>query len=152
MLDHFAVPIPREALLPLFKIPDRRTMDLLVPHLSDKQISNEEAIPLLQNPESHARLIGLWILYRNANKQSVEMALPLLRDTDELVRKKAAQALHGLTGQPFTEDQPDQWEKWWNENQATFVVKLHPEELWPQRRVDNPFQRDFTNRPPVSVP
>ena len=152
MLDHFAAPIPREELLPFFKFPDRWAVDLLPPQLYDKQISNEEAIPLLQNPESHARLIGLWILYRNANKQSVELALPLLRDPDELVREKATQALHALTGQPFTKDQPGQWEKWWNENQATFMVKLHPEELWPQHQVTNDFRRDFsTSRPPVSA-
>jgi hypothetical protein len=134
MLDHFAVPIPREALLPLFKISDRWTMDLLVPHLSDKQISNEEAIPLLQNSEPHARLIGLWILYQNADKQSVELALPLLRDSDELVRMKDAQMLRALTGQHFTEDQTDEWIKWWAENKTNFVAQPHPEELRPQHR------------------
>ena len=68
------------------------------------------------------------------------------------MREKATQALYALTGQLFTKDQPGQWQKWWNENQAIFVVKLHPEELWHQRRATNDFQRDFfTNRPPVSA-
>lgn len=134
MLGHFAVPISREALLPLFKIPDGCTMDLLASQLSDKQISNEEAIPLLQNSEPHARLIGLWILYQNADKQSVELALPLLRDPDELVRLKAAHALRALTGQHFTEDQADEWGKWWWENKTNFVAQPHPEELRPQHR------------------
>jgi len=74
---------------------------------------------------------GLSVLYRNANKQSIELALPLLKDPERVVRMRTAGTLRALTGQHFTEGQPDQWEKWWAKNKTNFVVEPHPEELRP---------------------
>jgi HEAT repeat protein len=156
MLLGLRSPVPVEDLLPLFKIhhdwSHRFPFGLIDQVVYHEDISNEEAIPLLQSPEPSARIIGLWILYKNKDKQSVELALPLLKDPLEPVRAKAAKTLRALTGQHFTEDQPDQWEKWWAENKTNFVVQLHPEELRPARFRTNSLLWLMTNRPPVRVP
>jgi HEAT repeat protein len=154
MLWHLQVPIPREELLQLFKLPDREAISLALSQLrngNNENISDAEAISLLQNPDIIARMIGLKILYQNAEKQSVELALPLLKDPQPLVRRRTAATLRALTGQHFTDEQPDQWEKWWDENKATFVVELHPEELRPQRRGTNDLRWYLTNRPPATA-
>src|ERR1019366_10591660 len=65
------------------------------------------------------------IFSKNANKQSVELALPLLHDPDELVRLKAAQTLRELTGQNFSEDQADEWGKWWMTNKNQFISPFY---------------------------
>jgi hypothetical protein len=114
-------------------------------------ISDTEVVPLLRNTDLIARMIGLRILYKNAKTQSVELALPLLKDSEKIVRARTAATLRALTGQHFTDEQADEWEKWWNENKTNFVVQLHPEEFRPQRRRTNDF-RFLTNRPPVRVP
>lgn len=159
MLWHLQVLMSRAELLQFFNVPDREVIGIMLSQFrkADSRggnlkydISDEEAVPLLQNSEPLARMIGLNILYHNAERQSVELALPLLKDP--LVRRRTAATLRALTGQHFTEDQPDQWEKWWTEHKTNFVVELHPEELRPQRRGTNDFRWYLTNRPPASVP
>jgi len=132
--------IPREDLLPFFRSSEPEAYSRAFVKLQEQgeKISGDEALPLLQNSARMARLLGLRVLDKNPEKRSVELALPMLHDTDELVRFKAAQTLHTLTGQQFTEDQPDEWVKWWTENKTNLVVQLHPEELRPQ----------FPNSPP----
>jgi len=169
MLCQLGVPIPREALLQFFKLPDREGISLALDQLRNRNssggeviqlggiyentgVSDAEAVPLLQNPDLIARMIGLRILYANAEKQSVELALPLLKDPEPMVRRRTAATLRALTGQHFTEDQSDQWEKWWNEHKATFVVELHPEALRPEWRGTNEIWWPTTNRPTASVP
>jgi HEAT repeat protein len=126
--------VPREDLLSFFKSSDPKFLDWAVTiFLYQKGTMFDDDVPLLlQNPQPVARLRGLDVLCWHPEKQSVELALPLLLDPDELVRLKAAQTLRALTGQHFTEDQTDAWEKWWMENKTKFVVQLHPEELRPQ--------------------
>jgi len=121
MLERLSVPIPVEDLLPLFNIQDSLSLGLVGQALYREDVSNDEVIPLLQNPEPLARLVALNIFSKNANKQSVELALPLLRDPDEIVRLKAAQTLRRLTGQNFSEDQADEWGNWWKANKSQFV-------------------------------
>jgi hypothetical protein len=94
-----------------------------------EDISNEDAAPLLHNTDSSVRLIGLKMIYANAEKSSVELALPLLKDPEKVVALRAAATLRALTGQSFTAEEAGPWEKWWNENKMDFVVQLHPEEL-----------------------
>jgi HEAT repeat protein len=161
MLWYLQVSIPREQLLQFFKVPDREAISLAfaqlrntndtglpVPFYASVGITDTEALPLLQNTDPFARLIGLKILYQNAEKQSVELALPLLKDPELAVRMRAAATLRALTGRPFTEDHPDQWEKWWAENKTNFVVELHPEELRPKWSPTNLPPWLPTNRPP----
>jgi hypothetical protein len=121
MLERLSVPIPVEDLLPLFNVHDDLSLGLVGQALYREDVSNDEVIPLLQNPEPLVRLVALRILYENANKQSVELALPLLKDPDELVRLKAAQTLRRLTAQNFSEDQADEWGNWWKTNKSQFV-------------------------------
>lgn len=92
------------------------------------EISGDEALVMLQSPQIVARLLGLHALDQKPEKQSVELALPLLRDPDEMVRLKAAQTLRTLTGQQFSEDQADEWESWWIKNKTNFVAQSQREE------------------------
>ena len=121
MLERLSVPIPVEDLLPLFNLQDSLSLGLVAQALYHEDVSNDEIIPLLQNPEPLARMVVLNIFSKNANKQSVELALPLLHDPDEIVRLKAAQTLRELTGQNFSEDQADEWGNWWKANKSQFV-------------------------------
>jgi tetratricopeptide (TPR) repeat protein len=125
MLDRLSVPIPVEDLLPLFNVHDDLSLGLVGQALYHEEVFNDEIIPLLQNPEPSARMVALNIFSKNANKQSVELALPLLRDPDELVRLKAAQTLRELTGQNFNEDQADEWGKWWMTNKNQFISPFY---------------------------
>jgi len=133
MLQRLRVEIPREELLPFFRSSDWRVLNLACSQMRehDGKISDDDALILVQNPEPVARLLGLNALSQNPEKESVELALPLLRDPDEMVRLKAAQTLRLLTGQHFTEDQLDEWIKWWTGNKTNLVVQLHPDELRP---------------------
>jgi hypothetical protein len=161
MLWHLQVSMSRAELLQFFNVPDREVISITLSQFrkADSRggnlkydISDEEAIPLLQNSEPLARMIGLNVLYKNAEKQSIELALPLQKDPVGIVRLKATHTLRALTGQHFTEDQTDEWVKWWTENKTNFVVELHPEELRPKHRGTNDFRSYLTNRPPASVP
>jgi hypothetical protein len=136
MLQHQQVELPREDLLPFFRSSDWRVLDATFDLLRDRpeKMSDDDALILLQNPQPVAQLLGLAILGQNPEIQSVALALPLLKAPDEFVRLKAAQTLRVLTGQHFTEDQTDEWVKWWMENKTNFVVQLHPEELRPHLR------------------
>ncbi|HTV63107.1 MAG TPA: DUF2330 domain-containing protein [Verrucomicrobiae bacterium] len=92
-------------------------------------VSQEVITILLQNSDPMARMDGITILYRNANKQSVELALPLLNDPNPFVKELAGSTLRALTGQDFTDDQGGEWEKWWNENKTNFAVQLRRQEF-----------------------
>ena len=130
MLQRLQMDIPLADLLPLFKSSDLEILGTAFSQISrqGEKISDDDARVLLQNPQPLARQLGLRALDQNPGKQSVELALPLLRDPDEIVRLKAAQTLQALTGQQFSEDQADEWAKWWVEHKAGFVAQSHPEE------------------------
>jgi len=156
MLVGLRVPVRVEDLLPLFKIHHDLSHPFILSSIGQalyyERVSNEEVIPLLQcSDQPAARMMGLRVLYENADKQSVELALPLLKDSNEFVRQRSAATLRALTGQHFTDKQTAEWDKWWTENKTNFVVQLHPEELRPQRRGESDFRRYLTNRPPANV-
>lgn len=151
------VQIQREDVLPVFRaswtpainMAFRTAWILGIVH-GETGISCQEAIPLLQNPLTHARLLGLEVLRENANKQSIELAIPMLEDPEERVRNAAEGLLRLLTKQDFPQDQPDQWQKWWTENKTNFVVQFHPEELraqFPNFRTGN-----IGSHPPPTIP
>lgn len=140
-------PAPREDLLKFFSVPDRTVVSIAFSQFNNQstyELSNQEVIPLLKNSNVFARLLGLNILNQNANPESVELTLPLLKDAEPILRKRAAATLRALSGQHFTEEQAADWEKWWSENKNGFVVQLHPEELRPTRR--NPDNSRAPNR------
>jgi hypothetical protein len=154
------VSVPRDELLQFFRVPDPGVIGITLSQFrkADSRgenlkydISDEEAVPLLENSEQLARKIGLNVLYQNASKRSVELALPLLKDSDQQVRLLTARTLRALTGQHFTADQANEWGKWWTANKANFVVQLHPEELRAQIP-DSPMSGVGDRLPPARLP
>jgi hypothetical protein len=128
----FSIPqveIPREDLLALFSVPRMEVAGAAVACLKQESISCEEAKPLLHNSLGRVRMMGLKVLTLNANNQSVELAITLLKDPEEVIRLRAHGLLTDLTGQNFPAEQPEQWEKWWEQNKATFTVSISPDEL-----------------------
>lgn len=97
-------------------------------------ISKDVLMALLQNSEPFARMEGVTILYRNAierneAKQSVELALPLLKDPNWFVADLAGSTLRALTGQDFADDEVGNWNVWWNENKAHFAAQVRRSEF-----------------------
>ena len=64
-----------------------------------KLLSSAEAASLTTNQLTIARLAGLKFLRQNADAQAVALTLPLLRDTNSIVRNRAVTVLQSLTGQ-----------------------------------------------------
>jgi HEAT repeat protein len=83
-------------------------------------LSSVEAAPLTTNQLTMARLMGLKVLRENADAQAVALALPLLRDTNSIVRHRAFALLQTVSGQDIPQDDPAKWEQWWAANKATF--------------------------------
>jgi len=129
------VTIPRADLLQFFKVPNLHVVADACRKLEQEgeDVSNEDVIPLLQNSDPSVRAFGLKVLYENVGKSSVDLALPLLKDSEQLVRGRACDLLADLTGQNIPVDQPGRWEKWWAENKTTFVLD---EEQVHQRRME----------------
>ena len=123
------VDIPRDDLLPLFSVPRLEVAGAAMGRLKNGGISCEEAKPLLHNSLGMVRMMGLAVLRTDANNQSVELAIPLLKDPEPNVRHRAYDLLTDLTGQNFPAEPPEQWEKWWEQNKATFKVSISPDEL-----------------------
>lgn len=137
------VKLPREELLPLFSAPRMEVAGLAYQILKPDGVSPSEAKPLLQNPAWMVRLLGLRVLNEDCNNESVELAMPLLREKEPFMRERTCALLTLLTGQNIPADQPERWEKWWSENKATFVVD--PEKV-AQRREEEARQRQEAAR------
>src|ERR1019366_8951087 len=73
-----------------------------------------------------APLKGLRVLRENADAQAVALALPLLRDTNSIVRHRAFDLLHAVSGQDIPQDKPAKWDQWWATNKATFNATKPP--------------------------
>lgn len=143
LLRDLDIKVPREDLLSLLKVPRMDVAGLACQQLRRESITCEEALPLLHNTAWSPRLMGLAILRQNANKQSVEFALPLLKDPEEAVRARANRLLQQLTGQDISPDQSEKWEQWWTENKATFTPKPLPSRSRPI---------ELERLPPASAP
>jgi hypothetical protein len=86
-------------------------------------ISSTEAAPLLTSRLTMARVMGLSVMRHNADPQAVALTLPLLRDTNSIVRNCAFMVLRTLTGQDIPQNEPAKWEQWWAANKKTFVAR-----------------------------
>ena len=130
LLDRLGIKaeISRADLLSFFTSSDYEALNAAFSQLGGGhgEISGDEALVMLQSPQIVARLLGLNALAHKPERQSVELALPLLRDPDEMVRLRAAQTLRTLTGQDFSADQPKQWLDWWAENKPNFTAPVPP--------------------------
>jgi HEAT repeat protein len=85
-------------------------------------LSSAEAAPLTTNRLTLVRLKGLTILRQNADAQAVALTLPLLRDTNSLVRKRAFALLKTVSGQDIPQDDPARWEQWWAANKGSYAA------------------------------
>jgi HEAT repeat protein len=89
-------------------------------------VSSAEAAPLTTNRRTIARLMGLKILRQNADAQAVALTLPLLRDTNSIVRNRASALLRTVSGQDIPQNEPAKWEQWWAANKETFAAPTRP--------------------------
>ena len=109
--------------------------EAIAPERQEKGLlSSAEAAPLTTNQLTLARLMGLKVLRQNADADAIDLALPLLRDTNSLVRNRALALLRTVSGQNTVENDPAKWEQWWTTNRATFkersgteVIRLTPD-------------------------
>jgi HEAT repeat protein len=85
------------------------------------RISSAEAAPLATNRLTMARVMGLKILRQNADAKAVELTLPLLRDTNSIVRNRAFALLQTVSGQDLPQNDPAKWGQWWAANKDSFV-------------------------------
>jgi hypothetical protein len=53
--------------------------------------------------------------------QTLALILPLLRDTNSIVRNRAFDLLRTVSSQELPQTDPAQWDQWWAANKATFV-------------------------------
>jgi HEAT repeat protein len=86
------------------------------------RLASAEAAPLTTNRLTMARLMGLKVLRQNADAQAVALTLPLLRDTNSIVRNRAFALLRTVSGQDLPQTDPAKWEQWWVANKDTVVA------------------------------
>jgi hypothetical protein len=87
------------------------------------RLTSAEAAPLTTNRFIMPRLSGLWILQENADADAVELALPMLRDTNSIVRSRAFAFFRNVSGEDLSRDDPVKWEQWWAANKAAFTSR-----------------------------
>ena len=139
-MDHNA--IPRGNLLPLLKSSRFETIAIAVQLIEgtgliqrplpeseasareeqqrERRLSSAQASVLITNQLGQVRLMGLKILERNGDAKAVELTLPLLRDTNSVLRSRAFAVLRTISGQDVSENDPAKWDQWWTANKATF--------------------------------
>jgi len=91
------------------------------------RLSSAEAAPLTTNRLTLARLMGLKVLRQNVDAQAVALTLPLLRDTNSIVRNRAFALLRTVSGRDLLQNDPAKWEQWWAANKDTFVAPRRAE-------------------------
>lgn len=93
----------RSEWLSFFKIPDKRALGIAATHFRGTNmqydLSDDEAVALLQNSEPLGRLIGLAVLRQHGDAHAIELARPLLNDPNPAVSRYAQRALQHMTGQ-----------------------------------------------------
>ncbi len=100
--------------------PPIRGLETVNREAPQRKLSSLEAAPLTTNRVPMARLAGLKILYANGDTDAITLTLPLLRDTNSIVRARALSVLRAKTGQSLPADDPAKWEDWWNANKTSF--------------------------------
>jgi hypothetical protein len=97
-----SLPISHDELYPFFKMPDQRAVGISTGYFregSGYDLTDDQAIPLLQNTEPLGRLIGLRILGQHADAHAIELARPLLNDTNPVIKYAAEKTMQQMTGQ-----------------------------------------------------
>ncbi len=82
-------------------------------------LSAAEAAYLLTNSLTRVRLTGLKFLQHNGDAEAVELILPLLTETNTIVRNRAFVVLRRITREN-TADDAEKWKDWWKASKASF--------------------------------
>jgi HEAT repeat protein len=118
--------------LALNTLQDNRSMDPVQPWNPEalpgkagekKRLPSAEAAILLTNQLTLARLMGLRVLQQNGDAKAVELTLPLIKDTNSIVRSRAFAVLQTVSGQNVSEKDPAKWEAWWAANKDSFTPR-----------------------------
>jgi hypothetical protein len=106
------VRIPRDKLLRMLSAPRLDVVSQSF-HLLRKEspITSDESISLLKNELGMARLMGLKVLSEAADKRAAQLTVTLLRDPEEMIRRRAGNVLKKLTGEQIPFDNVEAWEK-----------------------------------------
>jgi len=76
----------------------------------------------LKSSMTMACLTAMKNLQQNGDAEAVELILPVLTDTNTIVRNRAFAVLRNISGQKIS-DNPDQWQEWWRANRASFAAR-----------------------------
>jgi len=127
ILQQLGMVIPHASLLRFFESTDPETLAGAFQQVTRQRdpLNDADLSVLLRNSQPLARQFGLLGLSRKPERQSVELALPLLRDPDGVVGRQAALTLNWLTGQEFTDGQAGRWTDWWAKHKTKFVARNH---------------------------
>lgn len=87
------------------------------------ELPSREVAPLARHRLATLRLEALRILQANADAAAVELALPMLRDPNSVVRHRAFAFFRSISGQDLSRDNPAKWEQWWATNKTNFTDK-----------------------------
>ena len=139
-MDHNA--IPRAALMPMLNSSRAQTVFMAVKliegtglvqpalpepeasareaELRARRLSSEDLAVLATNQLGELRFLSLQLLERNGDAKAVELVLPLLRDSNSVVRSRAFTAIRNISGQSDSDSEPEKWERWWVANKGTF--------------------------------
>jgi hypothetical protein len=125
--------LPRAEILPFLGSPDATVRGMAYailrpgpPGPSRERVvvlSSAESAGLLTNRLTTTRLLGLKNLQGTGDAEAVELILPLLTDTNKLVRSAALFVLRQITGADVPENDPAKWQAWWKANKASFHPK-----------------------------
>ncbi len=61
-----------------------------------------------------------------ADATAVELIVPLLRDTNSVIRSRAFDVVRAITGQTISEHDPAKWEAWWAANKTPSLRAVLP--------------------------
>jgi len=86
-------------------------------------VASADLAPLMTNRFGNVRLIGLRAMQDIADATAVDLTLPLLRDTNSVIRSRAFTVVQEITGQNLSESDPAKWEAWWAANQGSFTPR-----------------------------
>jgi HEAT repeat protein len=83
-----------------------------------RSLTSSEAAALATNRFAQVRLMSLRVFQRNADTRAIELTLPLLRDSNVIVRNRAFAAIKAMTGEGVSDDDASKWERWWETNKG----------------------------------
>jgi HEAT repeat protein len=122
--------VPRKEILPFLISPRADTSAIAYSILrgpvgtpqNEPVLSSAEAAPLLKSSMTMGRLTALKNLQQNGDARAVESILPVLTDTNTIVRNRAFAVLRNISGEKIS-DEPAKWQQWWSANKASFKAR-----------------------------